>query len=425
MRIKTKVLPLGIAAVVAAALTVAPTAVFGATATNHHFLGYAGGSALKALGATVTSDLTSESGVDTTATGVSNNNTLASANVTNLASVGAITTTASTQAITGGVAIVTTARTAGVSLLNGAITVSAVTTTDTARVVGDKASSTIKTTFVGIKIAGVRLPVTIPQNFHVTIPNVASVYLNAAYTAAGPSGSGTIMTTGAGLYLSLLKPRGPSPIGTEVYLNPTYAAISTVTPVTGATIGGYAYGSEVLASAGKLLNAKSGPTAQISLPISGTSGVDKTNKTAAVNLGAILQLGAVTSTANGVKSASNNYSTMSTKLAGVNLFNGLIKADALTGTAHVGTNPDGTTSATATTSLVNLVIAGKSIPIDVSPNTVINVANLGRITIRAQATNANQALVSVLDIKISTAAYGLPVGAEIQIGVAAAWVITP
>jgi len=319
---------------------------------------------------------------------------------------------------------VTKAQTLGVSLLGGAITVQAVNTTDTARVVGDSVSSDINTTFVGIKIAGAKLPVTIPKNFQVNIPGVANVVLNASYTAAGPAGSGTLMTSGAGLYVSLLKSRGTSPIGTEVFLNPTYAAISTVSPVTGATIGGYAYGSQVLAKAGTVLNAKSGEQAQITQPMSGTGGVDKTNNTAHVDLGAILQLGAISSTANGVKSKTSNYSTMTTKLAGVNLFNGLITADALTGVAHVEALADGSTKATTSTSLVNLVIAGKSIPVNVSPNTVITVASLGKITIRAQATSANQALVTVLDIKISTASYGLPVGAEVQIGVAAAWVIT-
>src|SRR6185312_9616570 len=124
-----------------------------------HFLGWADGSALKAVGSTVTSDLTSSSTVDTTSTGVSSSNTVASADVSSLLSAGAITTSAATQAIAGGVAIVTKAQTLGVSLLGGAITVQAVNTTDTARVVGDSVSSDINTTFVGIKIAGAKLPV--------------------------------------------------------------------------------------------------------------------------------------------------------------------------------------------------------------------------------------------------------------------------
>ena len=87
-------------------------------------------------------------------------------------------------------------------------------------------SSNISTEFVGLKIAGVTLPVTLPANFNVTIPGVAQVVLNAKFTAS--SGPGVIMTQGVGLYVSLLKTAGPNPLGTVVYLNPTYNAINQV-----------------------------------------------------------------------------------------------------------------------------------------------------------------------------------------------------
>jgi hypothetical protein len=400
--------------------------LFGAV-TTHHMVGYAGGTAVQALGTTVRSDFTSESSVDTNQTGVSQANTAATATVPSVATVGVINTAVKTTDLPGGGAALTTAaQTAGINLFNGAIVAQAITTTDIARVdASNNTSSDINTTFVGLKIAGFKLPVNIPKNFTLTIPNVATVVLNGSFVSAGPAGSGTIMTLGAGLYVSLLKPRGPHPIGTEIFVNPTYGAIGTVTPVLGATLGGYAYGSKVQASAGHLLRADSGPTAQVSMPSDGTAGKDKVNTTATVSLDQILNLGVVTDTANGVKSDGTNYSTMTTKLANVNLLGGLIKADALTGVAHVEQVPGGGTKATATTSLVNLVIAGQHIDVNVSPNTVITIANVGKVTIRGQATSPNQALVRVLDIKISTASYGLPVGAEVEVGTAAAWVLLP
>jgi hypothetical protein len=423
MRIKSAVVPLTTAAGLIAAVAIAPGGVFGATPTNDHLVGWAGGSMVRGLGHTVTSDLTSQSSVDTTSTGVRSTNTLATASVSRLLTVGAISTDASSAAVPHGVQLTTHARTANVSLLGGAITAKAVDTVDVARVVSGKASSTIRTTFVGLKIAGTTLPATISQNFGVRIPGVAQVTLNGAYSAAKGD---TIMTTGVGLYVSLLKARGTNPIGTEIYLNPTYGAIAPTAPVTGANIGGYAYGSSVYASAGKLFDAKSGPTAQISQPMNGTRGLNQYNRTASVDVAPVATVSAITSTANGVKSAGTaSYSTMSTKLAGINLFNGLIRADALTGSASVKELPDGSTRASTSTSLVNLVVAGRSLPVDVSPNTVIRVAGLGKVTIRSEARSANQALVKVLDIVITTKGYGLPVGAEVQVGVAAAWVITP
>jgi hypothetical protein len=425
MKIKTFVIPVTAAAVVGAAV-VAPGALFGA-ATTHHMVGYAGGTAIQVLGATVRSDLTSESSVDTNQTGVTHTNTAAAATVPSVASVGVINTAVKTTDLPGGGAALTTAaQTASINLFNGAIVAQAITTTDIARVdSSNNTSADISTTFVGLKIAGIKLPVVIPKNFKVTIPNVATVILNGSFVAAGAAGSGTIMTLGAGLYVSLLKPRGPHPIGTQIFVNPTYGAIGTVTPVTGATLGGYAYGTKVMASAGKLLNAESGPTAQVSMPVDGTAGKDKVNTTATVKLDPILNLGVITDTANGVKSDGTNYSTMTTKLAHVNLLGGLITADALTGVAKVEQLPGGGTKATATTSLVNLVVAGAHIDVNTKANTVIPLLNVGTLTIRGQATTANQALVHVLDIKVSTANYGLPVGAEVEVGTAAAWLLLP
>lgn len=429
MRIKKAIAPL-VALGVAGALVVAPTSA--GAATFHHMLGIAGGTAIKALGSTIESDFTSESSVDTYVPGQASANTLAHVAVGqgHLANLGVVNTTANTSALDdGGVQVAMAAQTAGINLLDGAIQAKAVTTTVVVTVHGDNTVDwQTNTQFVGLKIGNLHIPVNIPQNWHVSIPGVATVILNAGFAGAGPAGSGAIMAEGAGLYLSLLKPRGGSPIGTEVFLNPTYAAIATTSPSTGATIGGYAYGSKIDAQAGTLLNVNSGPTAQISLPIDGTQGKTMYNTTAGVSLPQVLGVRLVTDYAEGVKGTANpfvrSYSKMTTQLANVNLLDGLIKADALTGQAYVQTNPDGTTTATATTSFVNLYIAGHQIPITVSPNTQITIANVGVVTIRKQATTANQALVRLLDIKITTASYGLPVGADIQIGTAAAWVIT-
>jgi len=55
-------------------------------------------------------------------------------------------------------------------------------------------------------------------------------------------------------------------------------------------------------------------------------------------------------------------------------------------------------------------------------NTVVTIANLARVTINAQSNAGGVAQECLLDIILTTAAYGLPVGAEIQLGVATAFV---
>jgi hypothetical protein len=299
---------------------------------------------------------------------------------------------------------------------------------DVATVHGDNTtSSAINTQVLGLKVGNAHIPVPIPQNFHVTIPGIVNVVLNAAFSV-GDNTTGSLMTEGAGFYISLLKGVGTSPVGTEVFINPVYAAIATVSPQTGPVVGGNAYGSQITVVAGKLLNIYSGPTAQVGIPPYGTNGVTITNTTATATIPSILTLGVLTDKANGLKGPTGGFSqaTTQTSLAHLNLLGGLITADALTGTAHVETTANGTsTVASTSTSIVNLVIAGHAIPVNVAPNTVINLASLGQITIRKQVQSANTAAVTLLEIKVTVAQGNIPVGALIQIGYASAEVFIP
>jgi hypothetical protein len=280
-------------------------------------------------------------------------------------------------------------------------------------------SADINTTLVALKIGNAHIPLNVKKNTAINIPGIATVVVNLAMQQSGPNGQ--ILTFGAGLAVSLLKGFGGKPKGTEIFLNPVYSAITTVTQESGPLISGNAFDTEVTAHAGQLLNAESGPTAQISQPFGGTHGVDKVNSTAAVNLPSILTLGAASDIANGVKSNTTlSYSRMTSNLAHINLLNGLITADALSGTVEASATPQGVTSTSTSTSLVNLVIAGHPIAVNTKPNTIIKIGNLLTITIGLQAKSPFAAVVKVLDIVVNTASYGLPVGAEIQVGVATA-----
>lgn len=434
MQLKRFVAPLAAVAAVGA-MAVAPGALSGA-ATTHHFLGVTGGTAIQALGTTVESDFTSRSGVDTNNTGVQNSNTLATAVVPNVATVSAVSTVAKTTDVAGGGGRVTVGAQAGlVNVLDGLVTAQAITSSAYAQVdannnpVGDVTSQ-----LVNLKIGNFRVPASVPKNFHVTIPGVANIWANYSMVNPGASGSGTIVTWGAGLYVGLLQQRGNFPAGTFIFVNPVYSAISTVTPVTGANIFGTAFGTKVTVQGGGLLSAESGPTAQISQPWDGTDGLVKKNTTATANVQDVLFTSAITSTAKGVKNPANQaYSQMTTQLAGVNVLNGVITADALTGFARVEALATGGTRAIADTSLVNLKVLGKPIDINTNANTVINIANVGQLIVRGQHTSVSsdgltaQSLVTVLQLRITVAQNNgkVPVGALIQVGFAQASMVIP
>ena len=83
----------------------------------------------------------------------------------------------------------------------------------------------------------------------------------------------------------------------------------------------------------------------------------------------------------------HQYDALATsKVAAINLFNGLIKADAITANARVrGAASALIPTVTGSSSLVNLVINGKPISISTSPNTTINVGVVA-LTLNEQTT---------------------------------------
>src|SRR5690349_6770982 len=109
MQIKKLLGPV-LALAVAGAFVVTPSPA--SAVTFRHMIGFAGGTAIKAVGTTVQSDLTSASAVDTVNTGVKTTNTLATAEVPGVALAAAVNTSAETIANpNGGVSIKTVAQT--------------------------------------------------------------------------------------------------------------------------------------------------------------------------------------------------------------------------------------------------------------------------------------------------------------------------
>jgi hypothetical protein len=417
-----KRIPLAIATIGASVLTTIVVTAGPAGASVFEMVGWSGGSIVRAANNTVTSALTAASSIEGPKF-QSNTNSAALIKVSSLIDAGAVSTSTQAIPIPGGVEVISTVKTADVSLLGGAVRVKAINTTAVATYISGVVTSDTSTTFVGATVGKTNIPITVPKNLGITIPGIAKVYLNVTFTAKAAGNA--VMTEGAGLYVSLLKPVGQNAIGAEVILNPTYSAIQLQDPTLAHSVLGSAYGTRVTAAVGTLVNVQSDPTSPITMPAAGTHGVTNFNTVAGVNLTPLAQVGAVTTSATGTDTATVLDSRTTSEIAGVNLFNGLITADAIKAVAHAHGTPGITSTyhSDGAATFVNLKIGSTTIPINVKPNTVINIANLAIVTINQITQTANAVLVRVLDIKITTAAYGLPVGAEIQVATATAAVV--
>ncbi len=395
---------------------VAATTLGGSAAsatTGYSFVGWAGGSLVRAANNVITSDLTAASSINYE-NPASDTNSAAAVQIPHLLNTGVMSTSAVASAIDGGYKVVSKAETAHIGALGGLITADAINTVSTATVVNGVATSSVKSTFLNLKVGGVKVPINVKPNTIITIPNVATVALNYSLSFAKTN---TAFNVGIGAYVSLLKPRGENAIGAEVALSPTYAALApVVVPPSGHFLYANAYGTKVAARVGTLVGVESDPTAPITMGAAGTRGVTKTSSIAAVNLTPVARVGAVTNSVTGTNTSTRYDALATSRVAAINLFRGLIRADAVKSKARVrGAATAAVPRITGSSTLLNLTINGKAIPLNASPNTKINLLNIAVVTINQQIRTAKSIIVRAIDIKLSTAAYGLPAGAEVQV----------
>src|SRR3954451_10642272 len=400
---RTKIFAAVTGGAVAAAATVIAVAPAGA-AVAYYYYGYAGGSSIRAMDNTVTSQLSAESAVLSRDPGAAKVNHLAALRAQGVLSLGAVNTSAQITSVTGGQKVTVTARAADVNPLNGLITAKAITTvTSTSRING-VSSSTTHSDFADLKIIGVNLPVNIPENYTVRVGDIAAVGINAGLVGTKGDYSAGI---GAGLRVTLLKPEGNSDSGAEIDVNPTYTIVAPdSSPNTGhSTIGG-AYATRITADVGKAISVRSDPTAPTTVFAQGTNGRVTTTSLAAVDLKGVGRIGAVKTTGVGVNNGKVATGTTTAAVGDINLLGGLIKATAVKVRASASL-----TSASGAMKLVDLTIAGNRIPLSVKKNTVIKLG-IGKIVINQQIKSGTSITVRGVDIVLGKAAYGLPAGAE-------------
>jgi hypothetical protein len=107
------------------------------------------------------------------------------------------------------------------------------------------------------------------------------------------------------------------------------------------------------------------------------------------------------------------------------VLNGLITADVISAGVVVKKKKKSQRVRTRLGSqLLGLTVAGNAIPVNVAPNTRIDLAGVGTLVLNEQVREKWGGYVRALHLTLSTAQYGLPVGAEIEVGVALGWTAT-
>jgi hypothetical protein len=279
--------------------------------------------------------------------------------------------------------------------------------------VADQLTTNTTTTFSRLHVTGQHLPRNIPRNYTVSLGDIAVLGLKVDTSQVQGGG---VSALGAGIVVTLEQPEGAALTGDRISVAPVLAAVARAdAPTTGHTTGGQSYASKVTVPSGTSTSVRSGATFLVTVPPAGTNGQTLIARSSGISLSPLGTLGSVQDTALGLNQASGASSTTTSDVANVNLFNGEITATALRSVAAASSSG----APTGSLSVVGLAVGGTTIPLNVAPNTVIDLA-WGKVTVNQQVRNGSSIVVRALDIVLRTARNGLPAGAEVQIAVATA-----
>lgn len=377
-----------------------------------------GGTQANLIGTLVSTDLTGASNLGGTAFNDSRTNGVAGVSVPGLIKVGAVTTSQVASPYgADGLQVTSTAKIAGIDLLSGAIKVDAIETTNIARATPAGFSKQAESKLATLTIGGKAYPLSVAPNTKIEIPGLAEVVINEQISNSGASG---IETKVNALRVTLLKDVAGAKIGSTIRLATSTVNILNGSPSNAIPVGGFAYGTSIVVGAADARVAVP-PTALLQIPSIGTGGKVYTNSTLNVDIPqGLVKIGAIESKISGVSNVGSSDAYAENQIARVNILGGLITADAIKVTSHVAKNPalpNGHVEEQKLT-FVNLKVAGKTIPINVKPNTQIYVLGLGQVYINQQLAKPGYSAIVGVRVILSTKKLGLPIGADIQLGVA-------
>lgn len=376
-----------------------------------------GGTQAKLIGSLVTTDLTGASNLGGAQFSDSRTNAVAGVSVPGLLEVGAITSSQVVTPFQDGIEVTSKAKVAGIDLLSGAIKLDAVEVTNKVQAVPGNFSNSFDSKLLNLTIAGKSYPLSAQPNTKIGIPGLAEVTLNEQTVNKGASG---IQTKIVALKVTLLKDFGGAKLGSTIELTPSnVTVVSADGSQVGVPVGGFAYGSAVIAGAGNI-RANVPPTALLNIPSIGTAGKTFSNSTATVNAGKVLNLGVVETQINATSAVGFSDAFAQAQIARINLLNGAVTADAIKVKSKVMKTLEGNTQEQSM-DFINLKVAGKVIPINVKPNTSINVLGLGVVYLNQQLSAPGYSAIVGVRVIVGTKALGLPVGADVQLGVASTY----
>jgi hypothetical protein len=303
--------------------------------------------------------------------------------------------------------------TEAVNLLGGLITSGGVSSSTQTSRSGTTFRTIQSSALLDLEILGQPVSATPAPNTRIDLrlPVVGNIgYVELNRQVSGPSGGGYLANTTA-LHLVLLADNPYLPgRGVHLWLGHSTA---NLTPEAVGTLFGNGFATRILLANGTV---SSGPTA---LALISCNGGEHTNTAAATRAGDVVRGGAATTVAVGSTSSTNASSKVTQTIAGLDVLDGAVTAEAIKAVAtatRVGGGPVQVTDEGS--GFANLRIGGRPVAAaDLAPgSTVRALGGAIEVTLHKIDQNSEVIVVTMIEIVIRDATLGLPVGSRIQIG---------
>ncbi|AXC09616.1 hypothetical protein ACPOL_0231 [Acidisarcina polymorpha] len=302
----------------------------------------------------------------------------------------------------------------GVNLLGGVISANEIKAVSTTTVdeSGVYHFSSAGSEFSNLSVLGLPVAANPAPNTTIDLPGIGSVILNEQITKVESEESALTVNM---IHVKVTIANELFKLGTEIIISDASSELRLVKGL--ALVGGYAYSPQLTTG-----SVSSGPLVRELIPCAGTNGAVETDSVASTNIPGVVTTGTVTVTGSGNINHAEATSEATTSVAGVNLLSGLVSATAVAATANAITTNETSFDFSGGSTFTGISVAGHpEITVNVHPNTMINVANLGVLYFNRVLKFSDKIKIVPIELIVNTKnTLGLPVGADLTIGAAEA-----
>jgi hypothetical protein len=268
--------------------------------------------------------------------------------------------------------------------------------------------------FAKLKIGNRTFGADVAPNTTVNLPGVGHVVLKSVKTSGDGQRSSRITVDMLTVVVTQNNDFG-LPVGSRIVVAHAVSGFSRSEPAV--IVGGQAYAATALTTTDAFKN-RVGKAAFVVIGCEGTNGKTRTNNVNTLDVGEVLSSGTGVTTAFGGPTASGTVAKTTATVENVKLLGSLIVADTVKAVAQDTFKNGERFSSTQGTQFVGLEVAGVAVPVDVEPNTRIELPGIGFVIVNEQILpepgSTARTQVNGLRVKVNkNNTLGVPVGTQI------------